>query len=90
MDQRSGDDGAGAGYDSVGVMEGTVVVFAEPRMFEDVRLGEVVPIEEEEMAKRLTGFEDEVGAFERRCGDSGGEKHDFSWQMAIAFIPIFW
>ena len=79
MDRRSGDDGAGAGHNSVGVMEGTVVVFAEPRMFENVRLGERVSVEEEEMAKSLTGFEGEVGVFERHCRDSGGEGHDRSW-----------
>ena len=76
MDQRSGDDNAGAGHDSIGVMKGTVVVFAEPRVFESVRLGERVPKEKEKMAKSLAGLEGEVGAFKRRCGDSGGEGHD--------------
>ena len=70
-------------------MEGTVVMFAEPRMFKDVRLGERVPIEEEEMVKSLTRFKDKVGAFEGCRGDSGGEGHDCSWRMTAAFIPIF-
>ena len=51
------------------MIEGTVIVFAEPSMFENVRLGEHVPVEEEEMAKSLTRFEGEVGASERCCGD---------------------
>ena len=90
MDQRSGDDSAGAGHDSVGVMEETVIMLAEPRVLENVRLGECVPVEEEEMAKSLIGFKDEVGTFERCRGDSGGEGHDCSWRMIVAFIPIFW
>ena len=89
MDQQSGDNGAGPGHDSVGVMEGTVIVLAEPRVLKNVKLRECVPVEEEEMAKSLIGFKDEVGMFERCRGDSGGEGHDCSWRMIVAFIPIF-
>ena len=41
-------------------MKGAVVVFAEPRVFKDVRLGERVPVEEEEMTEGLLGFKGEV------------------------------
>ena len=76
MDRQSGDDGVGAGHDSVGMMEGTVVVFAEPGVFEDVGLGKRVPVEKEEMMKGLSGLKGEVCGFKGCCGDSGGEGHD--------------
>ena len=58
------------------MVEGTVVVFAEPGVFEDVGLGKRVPIEKEEMTKGLSGLEGEVRGFKRCRGDSGGEGHD--------------
>ena len=76
MDRQSGDDGVGAGHDSVGMMEGTVVVFAEPRVFENVGLGERVPVEKEEMMEGLLGLEGEVRGFKGCCGDSGGKGHN--------------
>ena len=56
-------------------MKGAVVVFAEPGMFKDVRLGERVPIEEEEMTEGLLGFKGEVRGPEGCCRDSGDEGH---------------
>ena len=70
-------------------MEGTVAVFAEPRVLEDVGLGERVPIEEEEVAKGLLGFEGEAGDLKRGSGNSGGEGHDDSRRIDRAFIPVF-
>ena len=70
-------------------MERTVVVFAEPGVFEDVRLGECVSIEKEEMAKGLLWFEGEVHEFEGCRGNSGDEGHDDSRRIDRAFIPIF-
>ena len=70
-------------------MEGTVVVFAEPRVFKDVGLGERVSVEEEEMAERLLGLEGEACGFKGCCGNSGSEGHDDSWRIDRAFIPIF-
>ena len=70
-------------------MEGTVAVFAEPRVFEGMGLGERVSVEEEEMTEGLLGFEDEVCGFKRGCGSSGGEGHDDSRRIDRAFIPIF-
>ena len=69
-------------------MKGTVVVFAEPGVFKAVRLGERVPIEEEEMTEGLLGFKGEVRGFEGRRRDSGGEGHDGSRRIVRAFIPI--
>ena len=63
-------------------------MFAEPRVFESVGLGERVSPEEEEMAKGLMWFEGEVGGFEGCCGDSGSEGHDDSRRIDRAFIPI--
>ena len=70
-------------------MEGTVIVFAEPRMFEDVGLGERVSVEEKEMTKGLLGFKGEVRDFEGGSGNSGDEGHDDSRRIDRAFIPIF-
>ena len=70
-------------------MEGTVVVFAEPKVLEDVGLGECVSVEEEEMAEGLLGFEGEVCEFKGCCWNSGGEEHDDSRRIDRAFIPIF-
>ena len=70
-------------------MEGTVIVFAEPRVLEGMGLGERVSVEEEEMTKGLLGFEGEVCGFKGGCGDSGGEGHDDSRRIDRAFIPIF-
>ena len=88
MDRRLGDDGVGAGHDSVGMMEGTVVVFAEPRVFKDVRLGECVPVKEEEMAESLSGFKGEVRGLEGCRRGFGSEGHDDSRRIDRAFIPI--
>ena len=60
------------------MMKGAVIVLAEPGVFEDVGLGERVPVEEEEMTEGLLGFEGEVRGFEGRCRDSGSEGHDDS------------
>ena len=70
-------------------MEGAVVVFAEPRVFKDVGLGERISVEKEEMAEGLLGFEDEVREFKGGCGNSGSEGHDDSRRIDRAFIPIF-
>ena len=70
-------------------MKGAVVVFAEPGVFKDVRLGERVPVEEEEMTEGLLGFKGEVRGFERCGRDSGDEGHDDSRRIDRAFIPIF-
>ena len=70
-------------------MEGTVVVFAEPGVLEDMGLGKRVPIEEEEMTKGLFGFEGEVCDFKGGSGNSGSEGHDDSRRIDRAFIPIF-
>ena len=59
-------------------MKGAVVVFAEPGVFKDVRLGERVSIEEEEMTEGLSGLKGKVCGFKGRCRDSGGEGHDDS------------
>ena len=88
MGRRPGDDGVGVGHDSVGMMEGTVVVFAEPGMFKDVGLGERVSVEEEEMTEGLSGFKGEVRRSEGCRRDSGGEGHDDSRRIDRAFIPI--
>ena len=71
------------------MVEGTVVVFAEPRVLEDMGLGECVPVEEEEMAKGLFGFEGGVCDLEGGRGDFGSEGHDDNWRIDRAFIPIF-
>ena len=71
------------------MVERTVVVFAEPGVFEDVRLGERVSVEKEEMAKGLSRLEGEVYKFEGCCGDSEGEGHNDSRRINMAFIPIF-
>ena len=52
------------------MMEGTVIVLAEPRMFEDMGLGERVSVEEEEMMEGLLGLEGEVCGLKGRCGNS--------------------
>ena len=70
-------------------MERTVVVFAEPGVFENVGLGKRVSVEKEEMAKGLLWFEGEVRKFEGCCGDSGDEGHNDSRRIDVAFIPIF-
>ena len=70
-------------------MEGTVTVFAEPRVFKDMGLGERVSVEEEEMTEGLLGFEGEVCEFKGSCGNSGDEGHDDSRRTDRAFIPIF-
>ena len=70
-------------------MEGTVAVFAEPRVLEDMGLGKCVPIEEEEMAKGLFGFEGEACDFKGGSGNSGSEGHDDSRRIDRVFIPIF-
>ena len=69
-------------------MKGAVVVFAEPGMLEDVRLGERVSVEEEEMSEGLSGFKGEVHGFEGCRRDSGSEGHDESRRIDRAFIPI--
>ena len=71
------------------MMEGAVVVFAEPGMFEDMGLGERVSVEEEEMTEGLLGLEGEVCGFKGGCGDSGGKGHDDNRRIDRAFIPIF-
>ena len=71
------------------MMEGTVIVFAEPRVFEDMGLGERVSVEEEEMMEGLLGFEGEVCGLKGGGRNSGGEGHDDSWRIDRAFIPIF-
>ena len=70
-------------------MEGTVIVFAEPRVFEDMGLRERVSVEEEEMTEGLVGLEGEVCGLKGGCGKSGGEGHDDSRRIDRAFIPIF-
>ena len=70
-------------------MEGAVTMFAEPRVFKDMRLGECVSVEEEEMTEGLLGFEGEVCGFKGGCGNSGGKGHNDSWRIDRAFIPIF-
>ena len=70
-------------------MKGAVAVFTEPRVFEDMGLGERVSVEEEEMAEGLLGFEGEVREFKGGCGNSGDEGHDDSRRIDRAFIPIF-
>ena len=69
-------------------MKGAVIVFAEPGVFKDVRLGKRVPVEEKEMAEGLFGFKGEVRGFEGCRRDSGGEGHDDSRRIDRAFIPI--
>ena len=71
------------------MVEGTVVVLAEPRVFKGVGLGECVLIEKEEMTEGLLGFEGEVGGFKGCRGDSGGEGHNDGRRIDRAFIPIF-
>ena len=71
------------------MVEGTVAVFAEPRVFEDMGLGKCVPVEEEEMTKGLLGFEGEVCDLEGGSGDSGSEGHNDKRRIDRAFIPIF-
>ena len=60
------------------MVKGAVVVFAEPGVFENVGLGERVPVEKEEMTKGLLGFKGEVCGFKRRRGDSGDKGHEDS------------
>ena len=88
MDRRPEDDGVDTGHDSVGMVEGAVVVLAEPGVFEDMGLGKRISVEEEEMAERLLGFEDEVCGFKWGCGDSESEGHVDSRRIDGAFIPI--
>ena len=64
-------------------------MLAEPGLFENVGLGECVPVEEEEMAESLMRFKGEVCGSEGCCGDSGGKGHDGSRRMVAAFILIF-
>ena len=71
------------------MMEGTVIVFAEPRVLEDMGLGERVSVEEEEMTEGLLGLEGEVCGFKGGSGNSGGEGHDDGWRIDRVFIPIF-
>ena len=70
------------------MVERTVVVLAEPGMFENVGLGKHVPIEEEEMTEGLSGLKGEVRRFKGCCGDSGDKGHNDSRRIDRAFIPI--
>ena len=70
-------------------MERTIVVLAEPGVFENVGLGKCVSVEKEEMAKGLTWFEGEVCKFEGCCGESGGEGHNNCRWVDMAFIRVF-
>ena len=81
------------GHVSVWVVKWAIVMFAEPRVFEDVRLGELVEEQEEEMSERLCWLE-----FERsdsQSGDSGlesqrrdaGVEHCPSCKVNAVFIP---
>ena len=69
-------------------MEGTVVVFAEPGVFEDVGLGERVPVEEEKMTEGLSGLKGKVCDLEGCRGDSGDEGHKDNRRIDRSFIPI--
>ena len=70
------------------MVEGTVVVFAEPGVFENVGLGERVPVEKEEMTEGLLRFKSEVCDFKGGRGGSGDEGHRDSRRIDRAFIPI--
>ena len=70
------------------MVKGTVVVFVEPGVFENVGLGERIPVEEEEMTEGLLGLKGEVRGFKGCCGDSGDEGHNDSRRIDRAFIPI--
>ena len=63
-------------------------MFAEPGVFKDVRLGERVPVEEEEMTEGLLGFKGEVRGLKGCRRGSGGEGHDDNRRVDRAFIPI--